>query len=160
VDNKLINKQLITQHFSLLNIGKVNQKKFYAYEVYGLFEVDGFVFSEVVDPKLIKNIFNSSGSSVSSESHIHEGFRHKYDALLFGMFPKLVFLNYQHNAISQQSTSIFNIESFWSFCCRRLQKFNGISRHFYFHLKECEWRWKKEDDQLVQHLHELKKKSA
>lgn len=31
------------------------------------------------------------------------------------------------------------IESFWSFTKRRLVKFNGVSKNFYKHLKECEW---------------------
>lgn len=35
-----------------------------------------------------------------------------------------------------------NIEEFWSFARRRLEKFYGVSnRTFYLHLKECEWRY-------------------
>ena len=34
------------------------------------------------------------------------------------------------------------IESFWSFCKRRMRKLNGISHHtFHLHLKECEFRY-------------------
>jgi transposase len=34
------------------------------------------------------------------------------------------------------------IETFWNFAKRRLEKFYGVSNHtFYLHLKECEWRY-------------------
>ena len=29
-----------------------------------------------------------------------------------------------------------------------LQKFNGVSKNFEWHLKECEWRWKQNIDDL------------
>ena len=41
------------------------------------------------------------------------------------------------------------IESFWSFTKRRLARFNGTVKRFELHLKECEWRWKKDYDTLV-----------
>lgn len=38
------------------------------------------------------------------------------------------------------------IEAFWSFCTRRLSKFNGIPVHTYpLHLKECEFRYNNKD---------------
>ena len=40
------------------------------------------------------------------------------------------------------SLHINGIESFWSFAKRRLAKFNGTTRNFELHIKECEWRWR------------------
>jgi transposase len=49
--------------------------------------------------------------------------------------------------------TVFNgIESFWSFTKRRLAKFNGVSVNFELHLKESEWRWKKQSDELASEL--------
>ena len=47
---------------------------------------------------------------------------------------------------------INGIESFWSFTKRRLAKFNGVSVNFELHLKESEWRWKKQPDELANEL--------
>jgi len=47
------------------------------------------------------------------------------------------------------------IESFWSFTKRRLAKFNGVSVNFELHLKESEWRWKKQPDELANELWQL-----
>ena len=47
---------------------------------------------------------------------------------------------------------INGIELFWSFTKRRLAKFNGVSVNFELHLKESEWRWKKQPDELAQEL--------
>lgn len=53
---------------------------------------------------------------------------------------------------------INGIENFWSFTKRRLAKFNGVKVNFNYHLKECEWRYKKKPEQLNQELIVLLKK--
>jgi putative transposase len=50
---------------------------------------------------------------------------------------------------------ITSIESFWSFTKRRLAKFNGVSVNFELHLKESEWRWKKQPGELASELWQL-----
>jgi transposase len=47
---------------------------------------------------------------------------------------------------------INGIESFWSFTKRRLKKFNGVKVNFELHLKECEWRWRKDEKKLFEEL--------
>lgn len=44
------------------------------------------------------------------------------------------------------------IENFWSFSKRRLAKFNGVKVNFEFHLKECEWRYLKNELELEKEL--------
>ncbi len=52
------------------------------------------------------------------------------------------------HAITDQST--------WSFCKRRLAKFNGISKEYFdYHLKETEWRWMREPNELATELWNL-----
>ncbi len=50
---------------------------------------------------------------------------------------------------------INGIESFWSFAKRRLAKFNGTTRNFELHIKECEWRWRKNAATLDRELRGL-----
>lgn len=66
----------------------------------------------------------------------------------------LVFDGYKHQRINHskqysntKGTHINGIENFWSFAKARLARFKGISReHFYYHLKECEFRYNKRHD--------------
>jgi len=51
-------------------------------------------------------------------------------------------------------------ESLWSFTKRRLAKFNGVKANFELHLKECEWRWKKDADTLAKELSKILRKSS
>jgi len=53
---------------------------------------------------------------------------------------------------------INGIESFWSFTKRRLTKFNGVKKNFELHLKECEWRWNQDPDNLATGLGSIAKK--
>ena len=48
--------------------------------------------------------------------------------------------------------AVNGIESFWSFTKRRLAKFNGVTKNFDLHLKECEWRWNRNPDELNREL--------
>lgn len=57
---------------------------------------------------------------------------------------RYVRLKHHRNEFSRRRGAHVNgIEAFWSFCKRRLTKFNGVKKNFLLHLKECEWRWKK-----------------
>ena len=58
----------------------------------------------------------------------------------------------------EEGHHINGIDNFWSFCKRRLQKFNGINKNFPLHLKECGWRYKKNKKQLYNELLVLLKK--
>lgn len=51
-----------------------------------------------------------------------------------------------------QGHHINGIENFWSFCKRRLAKFNGTRVNFGLHFKECEWRYKKTKLQFIKEL--------
>jgi transposase-like protein len=47
---------------------------------------------------------------------------------------------------------INGIESFCNFTKRKLKKFNGGEVNFELHLKECEWKYKKSIEQMMQVL--------
>ena len=63
-------------------------------------------------------------------------------------YSKHLRVNHGQNEFAHGSRHINGIESFWSFTKRRLAKFNGVSKNFEWHLKECEWRWKQSIDDL------------
>ena len=48
--------------------------------------------------------------------------------------------------------TVNGIESFWSFTKRRLAKFNGYTKYFELHLKETEWRWGSDTEDLIDEL--------
>ena len=49
---------------------------------------------------------------------------------------------------------------FWSATKRRLAKFNGVKANFELHLKECEFRWRKDENLMYNILLKLLKKKG
>lgn len=39
-------------------------------------------------------------------------------------------------------------KEFWNFIQTRLSKFNGVKRYLFLHIKESEWRWKRDTSEL------------
>jgi len=76
-----------------------------------------------------------------------------YNGLVDVGYDKHFRVNHKDNEFARDKNIHINgIESFWSFTKRRLAKFNGVKEYFYMHLKECEWRWKREDQDLEKEL--------
>ena len=44
---------------------------------------------------------------------------------------------------------------FLTYVKNRLSKFNGVSKYYTYHLKECEWRWQKTQDEMEDELWKL-----
>lgn len=55
------------------------------------------------------------------------------------------------------SSDTRELKLFWIFCECRLSKFNGVSKYFDLHLKECEWRWRNDnlEEDLISMVKEL-----
>jgi transposase-like protein len=77
---------------------------------------------------------------------------------MLGMIKHLRINHKKDQFSNHKGTHINGIESFWSFCKRRLNKFNGVKKKFPLHLKECGWRYKKIKKQLYNELIVLLKK--
>jgi transposase-like protein len=57
-------------------------------------------------------------------------------------YEKHLRIHHGKNQFARGNRHINGIESFWGYAKRRLAKFNGVARNtFYFHLKECEYRF-------------------
>ena len=124
--------------------------------VFGIYQRDGRVYTEIVP--------NCSGSTlqtiiehiVSINAEINSDGWRGYDGLVDVGYDKHYRVNHGNNEFSDYKGHHVNgIENFWSFTKRRMQRKNGVRKtYFELFLKECEWRYNRNDEQME---HELKK---
>ena len=113
--------------------------------VFEIFERDGRVYTEIVPDCTAKSLQAIILGKVSPDSVIYSDGWRGYNAKHFRV-------NHSKNEFAHGKCHINGIESFWSFTKRRFAKFNSVSKNFEWHLKECEWRWKQNIDDLEKHL--------
>jgi transposase len=122
--------------------------------IFGIYERDGEVFTEIVPDCKKKTLQRLILGHISREAVIYSDGWSGYNGLVDVGYDRHFRVSHVDNEFSKgHGVHINGIESFWSFTKRRLVKFNGLPKHtFGFHLKECEWRWKKDHSQLVKEL--------
>lgn len=120
--------------------------------VFGIFERDGRVYTEIVPDCTAKSLQAIILGKVSPDSVIYSDGWRGYNGLVDVGYAKHFRVNHSKNEFAHGKCHINGIESFWSFTKRRFAKFNGVSKNFEWHLKECEWRWKQNIDDLEKHL--------
>jgi len=110
---------------------------------------DGTVYTKIIENASRKTLFP-----------IIQDIIHKQNSMIytdkFRTYDGLVFDGYKHQRINHskrysngRGIHINGIENFWGFAKQRLAKFHGLSRkHFYLHLKECEFRYNKKHDMV------------
>lgn len=125
--------------------------------VFGIFERDGRVYTEVVKDCSSATLQAIVRGRVNAESIIHTDKWRGYDGLVDVGYDKHFRVNHSKH-FAERGVHINGIESFWSFTKRRLAKFNGVKRYFELHLKECEWRWNKTPGILRIELYKILKK--
>lgn len=125
--------------------------------VFGIFERDGQVYTEIVPDCSTKTLQKAIRGKVAAGGIVHTDGWRGYDGLVDVGFDKHLRIN-KSKAFAMHGVHINGIESFWSFVKRRLSKFNGVKKNFDLHLKECEWRWAKKTDDLVRQLSIISKK--
>ncbi len=123
--------------------------------VFGIFERDGRVYTEIVPNSKRETLRPLILGKVLPESIvITDGWR-GYSGLVDVGYDKHIRINKSKHFSDGKGTHINGIESFWSFTKRRLSKFNGVKKYFDYHLKECEWRWKKSQSRMEKELWEM-----
>lgn len=123
--------------------------------VFGVFEREGRVYTELVVDVKKKTLRRAIMGKVAPESLlITDGWR-GYNGLVDVGYNKHLRIDKRKSFSNKQGVHINGIESFWSFTKRRLAKFNGVKKYFELHLKECEWRWKKSQQQMEKELWKL-----
>jgi transposase len=142
-----------------LKRGRGTQKK----PVFGIFKRNGEVYTEVVSNCKAATLIPIIQGKVDVTSIINADGWKAYDGLVDVGYDKVFRVNHSKNQFALKGSdgatiSVNGIESFWSFTKRRLAKFNGYSVNFDLHLKECEWRWGKDQhqlfDQMIKILHD------
>jgi transposase-like protein len=123
--------------------------------VFGIFEREGRVYTEVVTDVKKTTLRQIIQGKINLDSVIlTDGWR-GYNGLVDVGYDKHYRIDKSKSFVNQYGVHINGIESFWSFTKRRLAKFNGVKTYFELHLKECEWRWKKEQTQMEKELWKL-----
>lgn len=121
--------------------------------VFGIYERQGEVYTEIIPNCERKTLHRIIFGKVALSSTVYSDSWSGYDGLVDVGYDRHVRLKHHRNEFSRKRGAHVNgIEAFWSFCKRRLGKFNGVKKNFFLHLKECEWRWSKTDEKLGKEL--------
>lgn len=121
--------------------------------VFGIFERNGEVYTEIVPDCSKKTLQNIIRGKVSLDTEIYSDKWRGYNGLVDVGYDKHLRVNHGKSEFSKgEWVHINGIENFWSFTKRRLAKFNGVKKNFPLHLKECEWRYGKSSSQLEKEL--------
>ena len=117
--------------------------------VFGVSERGGRLFTEIIPdtnkPTLQRLI---RGRIALEATVVPDGWRGCDGLVDVGCDRHLRIKKARPKQFSDNGMHISGIESFRSFTKRRRAKFNGVSKNFELHLKECAWRWAKNNDTL------------
>ena len=117
--------------------------------VFGLFKRNGRVYTEVVPDCSKATLQGIIRGRVELESIIHSDGWRGYDGLVDLGYQKHFRVQHGNNEFANKQSHINGIESFWAFAKTRLVRFRGLAKHtFYFHLKECEFRFNHRDEDI------------
>lgn len=121
--------------------------------VLGILKRGGNVYTQVIPRANKKNILPILQGKVLEETTVHTDGWGSYDGLIDVKNFKHYRVYHSKDEFVRGKSHINGIESFWSFCKRRMRKQNGIRKtRFLIHLKECEWRWNHRNDDIYQIL--------
>lgn len=131
----------------------------YKQPVFGIFERNGRVYTEIVPDCRKRTLQKVILGKVDIDSIIYTDGWRGYTGLVSVGYDKHYRVRHGQNEFAKDNHIHINgIESFWSFTKRRLAKFNGVKSNFYLHLKESEWRWKRDEKELQDNLIKILKK--
>jgi transposase-like protein len=118
--------------------------------VFGLFKRNGRVYTEIVPDCSAKTLQAIIRGHADIQSVIHSDGWRGYNGLVDFGYEKHLRVEHSENEFSAGDGNHINgIESFWGFAKNRLVKFHGIPKNqFYFHLKECEFRFNHRHDNI------------
>jgi transposase len=117
--------------------------------VFGIFQRGGRVYTEIVPDCAKATLQAVIRGIVSFDSIIHSDHWRGYKGLVDLGYKKHYRVHHGANEFAKGKNHINGIESFWSFAKNRLIKFNGIPKStFYYHLKECEFRFNNRDQNI------------
>jgi len=109
---------------------------------------DGSVYTEIIKNASKQELLPIVKRIIRKKSTIYTDKWKSYDGLVFDGY-KHYRINHSRRYSNRKGNHINGIENFWSFAKQRLSKFHGLSRkNFYYHIKECEFRYNKKHDMM------------
>lgn len=108
--------------------------------VFGLLKRGGKVYTALIPDASTDTLMDIIEEKVRPDSIVYTDCLHAYDALDVSEFHHE---RINHSTLfADKQNHINGIENFWNQAKRHMRRFNGIPRqHFYWFLKECEWRF-------------------
>lgn len=111
-------------------------------KVFGLLKREWKVYTHIVDDVKASTLLRIIRWKVGLNSTLNTDKFRPYDGLVDLWNKKHYRVNHWENEFARGKQHINWIESFRSYCKRRLTKFNGVNKEkFALHLKECEFRF-------------------
>ena len=129
---------LVTMLYGTLSGGGAGGK----IPVFGMLKRNGKVYTQVVKNCKKTDIMPIIEQKASKDSTVYtDGFK-VYDGLVNYGYKRHFRVKHGQNEFANGANHINGIENFWGLHKVRLSRFRGIHKHkFYYHLKECEWRY-------------------
>ena len=119
--------------------------------VFGIFQRNGKVYTEIVPDARHKTLQDIIRGRVDLETVIHSDGWRGYTGLVDLGYKKHFRVHHGKNEFVRGKTHINGIESFWGYAKTRLSKFRGIHKSsFYLHLKESEFRFNYRHENIYQ----------
>ena len=129
--------------------------------VFGLYKRQGNVYTEIVSDCARGTLQDVIRGRVSIESVINTDGWRGYNGLVDLGYEKHLRVDHHRNEFVKGHAHINGIEGFWGYAKSRLARFRGIHKStFYFHLKECEFRFNNRNKNIYKTTLSLCKKSA
>lgn len=121
--------------------------------VLGILKRGGNVYTQVIPRATKGNILPILQGKILEETTVHTDGWKSYDGLIDLNNFKHYRVYHSKDEFVRGKSHINGIESFWSFCKRRMRKQNGVRKDkFLVRLKESEWRWNHRNDDLYKIL--------
>ena len=109
--------------------------------VFGLLKRQSKVYVEIVKNCSKESLMPIIEWKVLEGSQVHTDGWKAYDGLILNGYDHYR-VYHSKDEFARGKCHVNGIESFWAYAKRRLSKFNGLSDDkFYFHIKECEFRF-------------------
>ena len=108
--------------------------------VFGLLKRRGKVYTAIIPDATTDTLMDIIEEKVTPDSIVYTDCFFSYDALDVSDFHHQ---RINHSKLfADKQNHINGIENFWNQAKRHMRRFNGVPRqHFYWYLKECEWRF-------------------
>ena len=157
-DESYFGARRIRGHHVKLKRGRGTRKQ----PVFGIYERGGRVYTQIVPncsgntlQAIIEHVVEINSGRSKTEINT-DGWR-GYDGLVDVGYDKHYRVNHSKDEFSDfKGHHVNGIEAFWSYAKRRITMFNGVRKtHFELFLKECEWRYNRNHDELERELQKM-----